>query len=392
MPTRRDFIARTTLAGTALGLPCSSLFGAMPTPLRVLILGGTGFIGPHLVHAAMERGHRVAVFNRGKSIADLPPEVERLTGDRNGDLKSIQDRDWDAVIDTAVYAPLWVRTLGQAMAARVGHYTLISSVAVYAPDPGAPGKESDPVKVYQGDPWINDPPLSPETFRALDFTAKRRISDNYGAGKFVSEQEAERQFPGRTLAIRPHCLVAPGDNSNHVYWFLRMLRGDEVLAPGDPSDPFQYTDVRDMAAWSVRMAERQMTGVYNVLGPDDPMTWGDYLECLSTGARTSARLTWISSQWLLDQHVQQTELSLWFPFPAHPAPQYQEWAYFKMSNRKAAAEGYSQRLLQSSVADTFAWCRATPPDMSGYEAWGIGMNSARERELLARWHARPKRS
>lgn len=356
-------------------------------PLRVLILGGTGFIGPHFVDAAVAAGHSVAVFNRGASVADLPEGVERLQGDRaSGDYASIRDRDWDVAIDLAVYDPEWVTSLGEAMAGRIAKYVYLSSMSVYENDDSAPVRnELSPLK----QPLSREVPLEADSpwdqVFALPFHLQRMYFDRYGLNKQYAEIEAEKYFPGRTISIRPHCLVAPGDNSNHLYWYERILKGGEVLVPGDPTDGFQLIDVRDMASWTIQLVEDGEAGIFNCVSPDlsDPIAWGDYIDQIGRTADNGARLTWVSSKWLLDEGVAQHLLPLWFPYPDRQASETLEWTAFNYENTKAVEHGLTYRPWQESVADTVEWARTTSTGLP--EGWGISPDL--ESKLLSKWHA-----
>jgi 2'-hydroxyisoflavone reductase len=396
MTTRRHFLAQTAIgiAGGALSLSAHAQSAANSrrpgssksvTSLRVLILGGTGFIGPYFVRAALERGHKVSVFNRGKTGTELPADIERLVGDRNGDLQSIQYRDWDAVLDMATYEPRWVRTLGEGIRDHVKHYTFVSTTAVYAYDPDATGVETDRLKTYKGaaDPFAPIPKMSATESQALSFEQKKQLFDRYGAFQAIAEREAERQFPGTTLILRPHAIIGSGDTTNHVYWLARMLRGGEILAPGSPSDPFQLIDVRDMADWTLRMIEQREVGTYNTFGPAAPLTWGTFLESALAAAGSSGTLTWVPSDWLLKQQVPQMQLPMWFPYPDRPAPGLLEWSSFKLSNQKALQKGLSFHPLEETLADTFAAFRSTPPEVPR----GWGMTAQEEAAWLQKWHA-----
>jgi 2'-hydroxyisoflavone reductase len=216
-------------------------------PLRILILGGTGFIGPHEVTYALARGHKLTLFNRGKSPHAWPGEVEELIGDRNtGDLKALAGREWDVCIDNPTTLPFWVRDAGEALHGKVRQYIFISTISVYAAN-DAPADETAAVAPYAG----KDPMA--ETADTL----KAHVGELYGPLKAVSEKEAEKQFPGMTTIIRPGLIAGPGDETDRfTYWPVRLARGGEVLAPGDGSDPVQLIDARDLAEWTIRMAER----------------------------------------------------------------------------------------------------------------------------------------
>ena len=236
--------------------------------LKILILGGTGFIGSFQVRYALNRGHEVTVFNRGQSHAGgVPPEVEQLIGDRNGQLDALTGREWDVVIDNPTTLPAWVRDAAQILKGNVERYVFISTVSVYS-DKSQPGMdESGPLAIYEGshDSAMKE---TPETLLA----SNRSL---YGPLKVVSETEVEKWFPGQSLIIRPGLIVGPGDETDRfTYWPLRVVRGGEVLAPGEASDPVQFIDVRDLAEWTIRMVEQGATGIYNATGPQRKFTIG----------------------------------------------------------------------------------------------------------------------
>jgi len=345
--------------------------------LRILILGGTGNIGPHHVHAALRRGHQVAVFSRGKTAENLPAQVERLTGDRNGDLRSIQNRDWDAVLDLATFGPVWVRSLGDAMRRRIRHYTFVSTILVY----DTPGNnkqctdESSSVQEYKdaADPYS---------------TVK---GEAYGALKVLCEREAERQFPGRTLIMRPGYIVGPGDPYGFfTYWSLRMRRGGEILAPGDALARVQMIDVRDMAEWVIRLAEKKTTGTFNATGPAKTLNWATMLDILRQGHPVELKLAWIPQQWLTDRKVPLWSNLLFWPSEAGTP------GFMHICNAKAVANGLTFHPLPVTARDTVAWYEAQPTTLqprfvgqSGQQQNGhdtLEGSLALERQLLAEWH------
>jgi hypothetical protein len=205
--------------------------------MRLLILGGTGFIGPHQVRYASARGHLVTIFNRGRQQEAWPGAVEELLGDRNGDLKALEGRDWDVCIDNPTTLPFWVRDAGQALKGRIKHYVFISTISVYAAN-DKPADETAPLVAYKG-----DDPMA-ETIKSLN--ANPRL---YGPLKALSEKEATKQFGDLgTTIIRPSLIVGPGDETDRfTYWPVRLARGGEILAPGDGNDPVQFIDARDLA-------------------------------------------------------------------------------------------------------------------------------------------------
>lgn len=315
--------------------------------MNILILGGTRFIGPYHVRAAIARGHRVAVFNRGQSAADLPQEVERLVGDRDNDLSSIRNRDWDAVIDLCAYGPGWVRSLGEALQGRVKHYTFISTNAVYEnPSANDITTEDSPLLSFQG----NADPYS--------LTAPTSLHE-YGALKVLCEREAEKQFPGKTLVVRPGWIFGPGNfNAPFIYWPARMERGGEMLATGDPSTPIQYIDVRDVAEWVIRLVERRQTGTFNALGPAQPTRLDQLVHAAQSVVRSAPKVTWVPSARLAAQEDRAvwSNLLFWSNEPDGYV------GMMRMSIERALKAGLTTRSPSVSLADTFAWYRELPAE------------------------------
>ncbi len=380
---RRQFLAQMVTAGGALALPVARSKAGGPAagsrPLRLLILGGTGHIGPYFVRAAVERGHHVAVFSRGLGRAGLPAGVENLLGDRNGALGSIEQRDWDAVLDIATYGPGWVRSLGEALRDHVGHYTFISTISVYK-DPAANEitTETSPVLAYHG---------------TVDPYSVTTLGPDYGALKVLCEREAEKQFPGRTLVIRPAAIAGPSVPQPYLfYWPLRLQRGGEILAAGDPSTPVQFTDVRDLAEWNIRMIEKRGTGVYNAAGPVPPTDLAELISAAGATASVPPRVTWVTRPWLLIQKDSNLFGGLLF------------WELNKgyltgISNARALAQGLTTRPLGMTLADGLRWLSQQPPQRDvltlqlgphGFGpvtvTWPVYL--AREKALLSAWHSR----
>src|SRR5438477_4223553 len=258
--TRRHFIKVATAGAFGLNLKPSNLFGAnFVKPLRILILGGTGFTGPFQIKYALSRGHKVTVFNRGKTHpGELPKEVEQLVGDSNGQLDAMKGKQWDVCIDNPTTLPAWVRDAAQILKGNVDRYVFISTISVYADTTKTGPDENAPLAKYEGaDPYKE----TLEAMRASGFKT-------YGPLKALSEQQTEKWFPGKSLLIRPGLIVGPRDETDRfTYWPVRIDRGGEVLAPGNPSDPVQFIDGRDLAEWTIRMAENRETGIYNATGP-----------------------------------------------------------------------------------------------------------------------------
>src|SRR5450759_283282 len=281
--TRRHFIKTSIAVGSGLGfaLRSSSLFAEKSVKsLRILILGGTGFTGPYQVRYALSRGHKVTTFNRGKTHpGELPGEVEQLIGDRNGNLDALKARQWDAVIDNPTTLPAWVRDVAQILKGNVERYVFISTISVYG-EPKTGPDETAPTEKYEGvDPYK-------ETLEAMKAAGYK----TYGPLKALSEREAEKWFPGKTLIIRPGLIVGPRDETDRfTYWPVRVDRGGEVLAPGSPDDPVQFIDARDLAEWTTRMVENSETGIYNATGPARTLGIGEMLDGIKTANSSKAK-------------------------------------------------------------------------------------------------------
>jgi 2'-hydroxyisoflavone reductase len=248
--------------------------------MRLLILGGTGFIGPHQVRYALSRGHQVTIFNRGRQKEEWPGPVEELLGDRNGDLKALEGRDWDVCIDNPTTLPFWVRDAARVLKGHIGQYIFISTISVYAAN-DKPADETAPLATYKGADAMA------ETVDSL--RADPRL---YGPLKALSETEARTQYGDAiTTIIRPSLIVGPGDETDRfTYWPVRLARGGEILTPGDGSDPVQFIDVRDLDEWTIRMAEQRVTGVFNASGPASPITMQQMLTGIAQGVHVDPRL------------------------------------------------------------------------------------------------------
>jgi 2'-hydroxyisoflavone reductase len=372
--TRRKFIKLSAVAGGALGLGLRPSWSAeqKPTkPLRLLILGGTGFTGPFQVRYALQRGHKVTVFNRGKTHpGELPKEVEQLIGDRNGQLEALKGRKWDVVIDNPTSAPVWVRDAAQILKGNVDRYVFISTISVYA-DSSKPGTdESAPLAKYNGPDAMKE---SRETIIASKFQL-------YGPLKALSEQEAEKWFPGQTLIIRPGLIVGPRDETDRfTYWPVRIDRGGEVLAPGDPADPVQFIDGRDLAEWTIRMVEQRQTGTYNATGPDKVLGVGAMLEAIKAANKSNANFTWVNADFLEAQKV-----APWSDIPVWVPPRGEEGGMGRISIQRALSKGLTFRPLAETARDTLAWFKAQPAERQAKLKAGFSLE--REAEVLAAWH------
>lgn len=338
--------------------------------MRILILGGTGFTGPFQVKYALERGHKVSVFNRGKSHpGELPEGVEQLIGDRNGQLDALKGKKWDVVIDNPTSVPVWVRDVAQVLKGNVDRYVFISTISVYA-DNSKPNDESSPLAKYDGSDAMKE---TRESIVASQFKL-------YGPLKALSEQEAEKWFPQKTLIIRPGLIVGPNDQTDRfTYWPVRIDRGGEVLAPGDPADPVQFIDARDLAEWTIRMVEKGATGTYNATGPEKPWPIGEMLNGIKTAVNSNATFTWADADFLEAQKV-----SPWSEMPVWVPPRGEDGGLGRTSIKKALAEGLTFRPLEVTARDTLAWFKTLPADRQA--TLKAGLKPEREAEVLAEWH------
>jgi 2'-hydroxyisoflavone reductase len=355
------------MAGSAIG---AAETGGVK-PLRILILGGTGFIGPHEVNYALARGHKLTLFNRGREANPWAGQVEELIGDRNaGDLKALAGREWDVCVDNPTTLPFWVRDAGQALHGKVGQYIFISTISVYAAN-DKPADESAPLAPYAGK----------DAMAETADTLKTNVGALYGPLKALSEAEAQKQFPGMTTIIRPGLIAGPGDETDRfTYWPVRMARGGEVLAPGDGSDPIQVIDARDLAEWTIRMAETRTLGVFNATGPASPTTMRGMLAGVGSALRSDDPITWVAAGFLEAQKVSPwTDLPVWVPGQGETA------GFARRNIDKALAAGLTFRRLGVTAIDTLAWLKTQPAERQA--KLKTGLPPEREAELLIKWKA-----
>ncbi len=316
--------------------------------MRILILGGTVFLGRHLVEAALERGHEVTLFNRGKTNQDLFTDVEKLTGDRASNLESLKGREWDVVIDPSGYLPGVVAETASLLKDAVERYIFISSISVY--------RDFQEQYVDEGYPVGK---LEDESVTEIN-------GETYGPLKALCEKTVEEIMPGQTLSIRPGLIVGPHDPSDRfTYWVERFARGGDVLVPGKKDRPVQWIDVRDLSQWIIQMAEQKETGVYNATGYDKELTMDEFVNVLNQHYE-GAIPVWVDDACLLKHAISPfTELPMWIPVTdQHPH------GFILASNQKALEKGLSFRTLSETIKDTLAWyqSRLDPELKNGLDA------------------------
>src|SRR2546429_2443321 len=368
---RCRFLKMCTASAVALRATSTSLFAEKTAkPMRILILGRTGFAGPYQVRYALSRGHKVTTFNRGKTHpGESPDEVEQLIGDRNGQLDALKNRQWDVVIDNPTTLPAWVRDAAQILKGNVERYVFISTISVYGEVKIGPD-ENVPTEKYEGaDPYK-------ETLEAMKASGYK----TYGPLKALSEKEAEKWFPGKTLIIRPGLIVGPRDESDRfTYWPVRIDRGGEVLAPGDPSNPVQFIDGRDLAEWVIRMVEQRETGIYNATGPAKELGIGQMLDTIKSANKSNATFTWVNADFLEAQKV-----APWSDMPVWIPPRGEEAGGARISIQRALGKGLIFRPLADTARDTLAWFKSQPAERQS--KLKAGLTPEREVEILAAWH------
>ncbi len=328
--------------------------------MKILILGGTVFLGRALVEVALQNGHQVTLFNRGKSNPDLFPEVEKLVGERDSELTALQGRRWEAVIDTCGYVPRVVERSAQLLSASLERYVFISTLSVYADASQVGITESAPVGK-----------LADETIEDINGGA-------YGPLKALCEQTVERAMPGKALIVRPGLIVGPYDPTDRfTYWPWRIAQGGEVLAPGRPELGVQFIDVRDLAKWIILAVESQLTGIFNADAPPGAITLGALFDTCMRVSKNEANITWVSEDFLLQNEVEAwIEMPLWIP---ESNPEYAGFFAFDVS--KAITKGLQFRPLQETVEATLSWANTLP----GEHSWRAGMTRIREAVLLEKW-------
>jgi 2'-hydroxyisoflavone reductase len=340
---------------------------AKTKPSRVLILGGTGFIGPHFVHALAARGHALTLFNRGRSKQEARPGVEQLTGDRDGQLDALKGRDWDVVIDNSGYTPHQVKLTADLLHGHVQQYIYISSIAAYA-DFDVPNIDESYRRAKLEGP--TDQPLTGKT---------------YGPFKAVCEQLLEQAYGTRATLIRPTYIVGPGDTSDRfTYWPMRVARGGEMLAPGTPTDPIQFVDARDLADFMCIVVEQRLSGRYNICSTPRSVTMGMLLDTSKRITNANTTFAWASEAFMDAQKLIDRELLASDEIPIWMRPSGHTAAAPLVSNARAVSKGLRFRPLEQIIRDTLEWQKQRPP---AEQTLSAGLKPEREAEVLKALHA-----
>ena len=393
MSNRRDFLKQTAALGGAVGLsPLAKLPlegavplprpkpGRAPAPLNILILGGTGFTGPEQVDYALERGHLVTLFNRGRTRPGLfkGKVHEELIGDLNSDTSALKDKTFDVVIDNPTTLPLWVKNAAQYLKGNTKHYIFISTTSVY--------RDQSEIGINENSPTVPMPegldPYQPDQRNARQLAASSNPA-NYGAFKARSEVEVQNQYPGIHTIIRPCLIVGPLDRTDRfTYWPARIDKGGEVLAPDKPEDPCQFIDSRDLAEWTIRMAEMKEFGTFNAIGPEKPLTIGEMLYGVKAVTTAGAQFTWVPWEFLQTQGIR-----AWSHMPVWMPPTGRTAGYQRRNASKAIAKGLTFRPLAVTAKDTLDWHKTRPAEEQAGTLEGRinGLSMKREAEVLAAW-------
>ncbi|HKG58932.1 MAG TPA: NAD-dependent epimerase/dehydratase family protein [Pyrinomonadaceae bacterium] len=341
--------------------------------MKLLVLGGTRFLGRHLVAAAHARGHEITLFNRGNYSTEGLGPVEIITGDRHTELHKLQGRRWDAVVDTSGHLPGAVRAAAEVLSESVDLYVFVSTQNAYRDVTVPDIDETYPLATLTAEQL--------DRANAIDTSGQPSYAELYGGLKALCELAAEQVMPNRVLILRPGLIVGPYDYTDRfTYWPVRIARGGEVLAPGRPDRFIQFIDVRDLAEWTISMVERKATGVYNTHGVPNTLTMQSLLDECKSVAGSDAHFTWATEEFLLQENVAAwSELPLWLPEDAAPHLQ----GFMFISPDKAIAAGLTFRPLSETIRDTLSWYQNT----HSHDTLKAGLDRDKERALLYKWHS-----
>lgn len=390
MATRREFLTTTAAAGVGL-----SVSGCTPTemsggdggggqavtpgaptrdvtpaerPLRILFLGGTGFLGPAQVEYALARGHTVTLFNRRRTNPGFFPEVEKLVGDRAlPDYSALEGREWDVVIDNSANVAAWVKDATEVLHGSVGRYLFVSSLSAHSDNATLGIAEDGPVFTHE------------DYLEVIESGAG--MGQAFGPNKAEGERITLDTFGDGGLVVRPTLIVGPGDRSDRfTYWPVRIDRGGEVVAPGDGTDLAQYVDVRDLGQFMVRLVEEQASGIYNAVGPEAPLNMAGLLYGVRAAGSADVHINWVPADVLRDH-----EVGAWMEMPVWVYPSPETAGFSAFDGSKAVAAGLTFRPLAETARDTLEWWKAKPAEE---QTLRTGLDPEKEAAILEDWHAR----
>ena len=366
MTTRRDVLQMGGILAASAVMPAA--LAADTKPKTLLILGGTGFIGPHLTKDAQRLGWQVTHFNRGKRNPEKIDGVETLIGDRKGQLDALRGRKWDVVIDDTAYIPKFMKMSADLLAPNVGYCLFVSSISAYASF-AKPNDEKSPTGT------LTNPDIEEVT------------NGSYGPMKALCEQYTTAAFKGRVSIVRPGYIVGPLDGSDRfTYWPVRASKGGEMLAPGTPRDPVQIIDVRDLTAWMMKLVEARTTGYFNAVSPVGAFTMGDLITASQKESpQAGTKVTWVPEDFLASQwKPEEVDLPPWSPMKG-------EYAGASLTSAATATKtGLKSRPLQVTVHDTLQWFQSLPPERQA--KLKAGLDPQKEADTLRAWHASTAKS
>lgn len=325
--------------------------------MKILILGGTKFLGRHLVDAALAAGHEVTLFNRGKTNPNLFPNIETINGDREHDIEKLAGREWDAVIDVAGYLPRIVRLSAEGLKGSVKRYAYISSISAYAGFSKVGIDESDPVGKLE------------------DESVEEITGETYGPLKALCEKTVQDIYGDRALIVRPGLIVGPYDPTDRfTYWPMRVKRGDDMITPDRPQTPIQVIDVRDLSEFIIKLIEQNASGIYNATGPDYELKMGEFLDLCKLVSGSVAAFHWASREFLAEHKVEPwSDMPVWIPDTEEDA------GFSRINVSKAINAGLKFRPLEETIRDTIDWAETRPED----HQWRAGLNPDKETILLS---------
>ena len=373
--SRREFMIKSGAAAAALGLGMSYANSVKSKKtkkakksLKILILGGTAFTGPHLIKYAMDRGHSISIFNRGKTKPTVHKElfnkVEKLVGDRNDNLEALKGRQWDAVIDNYAWYPRWVRQTADILKDNVDTYLFNSTLGV--------AKDFSKRGINEDDPVVTTD------------TPDKEDGSLYGPLKALCEDVTRNVFKERAIIVRPHLIVGPGDTTDRfTYWPVRIQKGGEILAPGNINRPVQYIDARDLSQFMIHLIENKTGGTFSGVGPLSGLSMAELLYGMRAVVSNDISFTWVEQEFLEKYE------NIWNLFPNPWYPLGGEWDGFgSFDNSKSVKAGLTYRPLAETVKDTLDWWDSLPSDRN--KKTKVGIEFEEEKKILAKWHLKNK--